>query len=1077
MSFEEKKYTYITENKEAEKAIDYLSNFSRLGYDVESTGLQVIRNQDKLLLIQLGTEEHAFLFDPRKMDGHLLAPILEDPKILKVGHNLKYDYQAIKEELNIKVDNMFDTMLAYRLLTSGLVENGNGGFIPLGLGNKNKKQFPYKSLKFLTQKYLGISLDKSVRNSFSDNQYNREFTEEQLSYAADDVLVVHPLCDILSEMLQKEGLIETALLEFEFLRACSEMELNGVCIDKEHWRRIISEATEQKNIIGVKIANLLEPFQEQNTLYGTSLVNISSKDQILGAFSKMGFNLENTEEKTLKQINHPLSKLLLQWRGYDKLISTYGEAILSKINRNTDRLHFTLMQLGTQTGRLSSEKPNIQNIPQDKENDEVSLSFRECFIAPEGSKILTADYSQCIPEDAWIAVEEGLTRFKNFEDNLDYQVPSMSNMDPQTKSCGVDAYIPKGRKAVVRLETEDGFELICTPDHRVRIGNPEENWKEASEVELENDYLTLSRGWIKDLDTSIQSELFAEMLGFWIGDGSFSGGGIQFAKGENKYADVFDRLNYIAQQCFDKELKNYKNSFSWDLCGKYIQKEFERWGCVRSQAAEKQVPQKVLSSGRTIISSFLRGLFEADGWVIAEDKNNIIAFSTRSEELSKQVQLLLLGIGIFSKRKGYYEETEINGHHYEGIQYRVSICDEYNQRLFTDRIGFISNLKSSKLVELRQDRVRSHSDYLVFSETDYSRLREWSQKESGARWPVVRRKFYANYYNDSTGLVRYMSRSKLNNLLEELGMQSDHLEIMFGHNKAYSKIVSRSDRGVTNVADISVPKQKAFVAYGAFVHNCELRLLAEISQDKKFIEIFQQGGDLHMITAQDVFGFSNADKEIYDKVKKKDLPGTDLSKSFSAEEVSIYKNLYSLRSKTKAINFGIAYGLSAWSLSDSFKIPLAEAEDILDGYFSTYYGIKRWLDKNAHETLALRYSKTILGRKRYFTLADPQDEQMFRRSKNAVKRAGNNAVIQGGNADITKKALSLLQREYDKIEGAKLLFTVHDEIVSEVKDSAVEEVSKLKAKLMADAFHYFVKTVPVGKDDKVEVIVADHWTK
>lgn len=645
-------YIYVDDNKQAQEALDYLSQFSRLGYDVETTGLDIIGKHDRLLLMQLGTEEVAYLFDPRKMDGRLLAPILEDPNILKIGHNLKFDYQATRIEFGIQLDGMFDTMLAYRLLTSGLVDDGHGGYVPNGIVNKNKKQFPYKGLAFLTKKFLGISLDKSVRRSFSDNQYNKEFTPKQLQYAADDVLVLHPLCDILSGMLQQEGLIETALLEFEFLRPVSEMEINGVLIDKDHWWQIIADAKRQADSIATEIVAILEPFQDQNTLFGASTVNISSKDQIMDAFSKLGFELENTEEKTLKKVDHPLAKHLLHWRGYDKLISTYGEAILRKINRETERLHFTLQQLGTHTGRLSSEKPNIQNIPQDKEDEEVKVSFRECFRAPEGSKILTADYSQC-----------------------------------------------------------------------------------------------------------------------------------------------------------------------------------------------------------------------------------------------------------------------------------------------------------------------------------------------------------------------------------------------------------------------------------------ELRILAEVSQDRRFIEIFEGGGDLHMITAQQVFGFSEKEREIYEAVKKKDHPDVSLLDLFTQDDVSIYHTVSDFRSKTKVINFGIAYGLSAWSLAERFKVSQEEAEGILNDYFSTYHGIKRWLDRNGHESIALRHSKTIIGRKRYYTLADPQDEQMFRRSKGATRRAGNNAVIQGTNADITKEALNQLQRAYDNIEGAKLLFTVHDEIVSEVAADKAEEVAEIKAEVMAQAFHRFVKTVPVGKDDKVGVTIADHWTK
>ena len=90
---------------------------------------------------------------------------------------------------------------------------------------------------------------------------------------------------------------------------------------------------------------------------------------------------------------------------------------------------------------------------------------------------------------------------------------------------------------------------------------------------------------------------------------------------------------------------------------------------------------------------------------------------------------------------------------------------------------------------------------------------------------------------------------------------------------------------------------------------------------------------------------------------------------------------------------------------------------------------------------------------------------------------GNNSVIQGTNADITKEALIRLQEAYDEIEGTKLLFTVHDEIVSEVPADMAEYVSGLKTEIMKQAFHRFIKTVPVGKDDKVSITVASHWTK
>ena len=647
-------YKYITQEYEVHEALDFLMEQPRLGYDVETTGLHVIDGRSKLLLMQLGTEDMAYLFDPRKIDPQLLKPVLESPDILKVGHNLKFDYQATRTETGIILTNVFDTMLAYRLLTSGLIEDGEGGYLPNGFRDKNKRRFPYKGLNFLTQKYLGVTLDKSVRTSFIDHQYHKEFTPRQLQYAADDILYIHPLCDILGQQLHENGLIDTALLEFDFITPASEMEISGVKIHEDNWRLIIKEASRMAEGYKNQAAEIMEPLSDQNTLFGRTTVNIKSQDQLLDIFHKLNYDMESTDQKQLKRCDHPLADLILNYRAYEKLISTYGEVVLKKINRTTNRLHFTLHQLGADTGRLSSEKPNIQNIPNDRDdpNAEVKLSFRDCFIAEPGNKILTADYSQC-----------------------------------------------------------------------------------------------------------------------------------------------------------------------------------------------------------------------------------------------------------------------------------------------------------------------------------------------------------------------------------------------------------------------------------------ELRILAEVSQDRRFMEIFEGGGDLHIITSQQVFRYDDAHLDAYKKLKKHDIPGNNLVELFSEEEAAMYKHVSDCRGKTKVINFGIAYGLSAWSLAEGFKIPQDEAEGILSDYFSAYSGIKRWLDYNGRESIAKRYSETLIGRKRFYRLPDPDDQEQFRRSKGAVRRAANNAVIQGTNADITKEALIKLQQAYRSIDTAKILFTVHDEIVSECSEEKAEEVAQVKADIMRDAFHRFVKTVPVGTDDEVGVSIADCWAK
>lgn len=916
--------------------------------------------------------------------------------------NCKYDYQTTIHDTGIVLRNVFDTMLAYRLLTSGLIEDGQGGFVPAGFRDKSRKMFPYKSLNFLTQRYLGITLDKSVRETFINFSYTREYTPEQLNYAAEDIVVLHPLCDILGQQLMEKELVDTALLEFAFVRPTAEMELSGVCIDKENWRDIIAEAKHRAAVFNHQMSYILAPLQEQNTLFGAITFNVKSQDQLLEAFKKLGCKLESTDKKFLKSVTSPpdaakLAELLLDYRAYEKLISTYGETILRRINRVTNRLHFTLHQLGADTGRLSSTNPNIQNIPNDKDdpNAEVSLSFRDCFVAGEGNLILTADYSQCIARGEMVSTQWGLVPIEDFRHGgfRDSSGQELSGNWSHNVPCFEDKgfvesnfHLSKGVKDLVRVESEDGFSLRCTPDHVIKVMDREgrEGWKQASWL-TPDDYLVLSWDNLPDVKFPFNpiTDEEALFLGYWVGDGSYSSGGIQIAKGEEKYDDVYSVLNGICVKHFGKPLKNYNGTNSWDLIGVQFHDLWSYWGCNgKWRSGTKEIPHTVLQSSRSVVSSFLRGLFETDGWVVNKDSNHVVAMSTRSYRLAQQVQLLLLSLGVFSKLASYEEETSVGGRQYKGVQHRVSVCDSYSQARFRDQIGFISKIKKDILESLSSEPHRSQTDYVLLNDKERSLLKEATDiREDSSEF---RKQWFANYFNLARGTIRHYSRYKLDLLCKELGyphIPKNHL--------AFSRVKSVRSDGRGEVFDISVPSQHTFVAGGMFVHNCELRILAEVSQDTKFLEIFRSGGDLHIITSQQVFKYSDEELEIYYKVKKA------MGSVVSQADNDIYKMVSDYRSKTKVINFGIAYGLSAWSLADRFKLPQNEAEQILDDYFSTYHGIKRWLDKNGHNTIVTRQAETILGRKKFFVVADPSDEKMFRRSKGAIRRMGNNHVIQG----------------------------------------------------------------------------------
>lgn len=360
-------YTLIEEASALKEATIDLKQRKAIALDVEGTSLDPY--SATLLLVQLATPEKAYLFDARKLDLTSLKEILEDSKILKVAQNAGFDYRLLKAKLGIEAGPFFDTMLAERILTTGYTREN--------------------SLEAIARKYLGIRLEKGVWETFVNHK--KEFTRRQLEYAATDVSVLFPIREVQQQALAKEALERTAALEFRLIPMVAEMELKGFLIDVKKWRQIIKEYEKRRNEVAVRIQDELRPHfrHTQVDLFGrrAEVVNLNSPAQILEAFRKVGLDLPSTGEEVLQRHNHPLAKLLLEYRGYEKIITAFGENLIAKINPKTGRIHPDYMQIGADTGRFACSNPNLQQIPTD-------LLFRQCFIAAKGHKLVVADYSQ-----------------------------------------------------------------------------------------------------------------------------------------------------------------------------------------------------------------------------------------------------------------------------------------------------------------------------------------------------------------------------------------------------------------------------------------------------------------------------------------------------------------------------------------------------------------------------------------------------------------------------------------------------------------------------------------------------------
>ncbi|MGH9932901.1 MAG: DNA polymerase [Pyrinomonadaceae bacterium] len=217
----------------------------------------------------------------------------------------------------------------------------------------------------------------------------------------------------------------------------------------------------------------------------------------------------------------------------------------------------------------------------------------------------------------------------------------------------------------------------------------------------------------------------------------------------------------------------------------------------------------------------------------------------------------------------------------------------------------------------------------------------------------------------------------------------------------------------------------------------ELRILAEFSGDRAFIDAFNSGADLHRVTAAQVFNVSP------DQVSREQ------------------------RDFAKRLNFGVVYGIGAQRFSIMTGVGVPEAEGVLKKYFATYRQLDTYLNEAANRAVRERQARTGSGRLVRFRY-DDQDRQQI----SMTKRNGKNTPIQGTSADILKRALRLLK---DELRGtnAQIVNIIHDEIVVEADAGEAEDVAAKVERAMCAAGEEYVKTVPV----KVETEIADEWVK
>src|SRR5215218_1988908 len=316
-------------------------------------------------LLQLATPEETFVIDVFEVvDLSPLTEVLEGGPV-KVGHNLKFDYQFLHAMYGVSLSPLFDTMLAAQVLDGG---NYAASY----------------SLEAVVERYLDESLDKSEQRS----DWSGELSRGQIEYAASDAAILLPLRERLAEALEAEELGFVSEIEFGAVAAIAEMELAGIKLDVARWKELEKTVRERRDKAAERLEAHFPPPEGVLPLEGLGpRLNLNSPQQITDAFRSLGIELPDTKVWTLVKVAHPAADALLRYRELQKKLGTYLETYPKFIHKKTGRIHANFLQCRVPTGRLACAAPNIQQIPHEDE-------FRRCFVAEDGNTLVIADYSQ-----------------------------------------------------------------------------------------------------------------------------------------------------------------------------------------------------------------------------------------------------------------------------------------------------------------------------------------------------------------------------------------------------------------------------------------------------------------------------------------------------------------------------------------------------------------------------------------------------------------------------------------------------------------------------------------------------------
>ena len=373
-------YQLIENEDELRRICDFFLTKEFISIDTETTSTDAISAE--LVGLSFSAEESKAFYVPVPANYEealkvvqIFKPLYESDKIMKIGQNIKYDYEVLTRYGVTIQGKMFDTMIAHYLIQPELHHN----------------------MDYLAETLLGyqtIHIEELLGPKGKKQKNMRDLSPTDIyEYAAEDADITLRLKNVLEPRLKELDVEELFWnIEMPLVRVLADMELNGVCLDtealqdtskifnermREYEQEIYKEAGEEFNISS--------PKQVGDILFGKLQIMDKPKKTKTGQYVTSEEVLQSLENKS------PIVRNILNYRGMKKLLSTYIDALPKLINPRTGHIHTSFNQALTATGRLSSSDPNLQNIPVRTDDGK---EIRKCFIPEEGCLFFSADYSQ-----------------------------------------------------------------------------------------------------------------------------------------------------------------------------------------------------------------------------------------------------------------------------------------------------------------------------------------------------------------------------------------------------------------------------------------------------------------------------------------------------------------------------------------------------------------------------------------------------------------------------------------------------------------------------------------------------------